>query len=157
MKRKIWFIGLATLAFNLTFFAVCKNYSTPRNIIRCNSYANYDFGDFRISANQELRVNLHGPGYIYFNGLVYKGNDRYVLSRKINLTAPVRLDKDTFTFTLGDAVTLPSDNADAFYFGRILGELLIDNHTVQLDLSRLSRDTVLVGGPVSYLFTCVTY
>lgn len=113
-------IVLITAAFNMAIFALCKYYSRPLDIIRCNSYTDYDFGDFRMAANQELRVNLNGPGYIYFNGLVYKGSNRYVLLKKINLTAPVCVDKDTFTFTLGDVVTLPSDNADTFYFDRLL-------------------------------------
>ncbi|PWC18277.1 hypothetical protein DDT52_13995 [Brenneria roseae subsp. roseae] len=68
-----------------------------------------------------------------------------------------RRAQDTFRYHIKAISVSTTDNTPEPLFNQLLSEFTADSTTLQLDVIQLGKQAYLIGGPVSYLFTCVTY
>ncbi|HDG1678436.1 FidL-like protein [Kluyvera ascorbata] len=129
---------------------------------KCYSFTHYDLSripddTFDMFLTQDLRIQDEEGGYLLLNGDVVKNNVKTYLSRTIVFGKGSKIDSDTFRYQITGTKVSLSDNTPSMYFNQLLTEFTSDQDLLQLDVIRLQGQTFLVGGPLSYLFTCERY
>jgi hypothetical protein len=91
------------------------------------------------------------------NGQVTFGDKVTILNRRIALSAGNKIDSDTYRYKLRTTITSTNDTTPDAVFNLLLAEITLDPGYLQLDITQIDKKTYLVGGPLSYLFTCQRY
>ncbi|PWC11890.1 FidL-like protein [Brenneria corticis] len=146
------------LAVLIALLLLRQNTTFP---FKCSGFTRYDLGrngsvlDYHLA--QDLRFQSANAGYFLLNGHVSTGDKDMTLSRTINLDKGGKLDQDTFRYHIKAVTASATDNTPEPLFNQLLSEFTTDSATLQLDVIQLGKQAYLIGGPISYLFTCVAY
>jgi hypothetical protein len=129
---------------------------------RCSTSTHYDLSRKEGSHNEfalimDLRFQDKTSGYLLLNGQVNYGNVVATLNRRIILNQGDKIDYDTYHYHIENIVTSPTDNTPDAVFNDLLAELTLDPSYLQWDVVQVDTRTYLIGGPLSYLFTCQRY
>jgi len=161
IKYLIMGIGGASFALLVIFAAYDIRY---KNIypFKCYSFAHYDLsrsnsGGFDLFLTQDIRLQNEKGGYLLLNGDVATNNVKTYLSRTIILGKGEKIDDDTYRYQIIETKISASDNTPTREFNQLLTEFTSNPAVLQLDVIKLHDNTFLIGGPVSYLFTCKRY
>ena len=129
---------------------------------RCLTFTRYDLSrkdDARsvFAVTQDLRFLNPDSGYLLLNGQVRDGEKVTILNRKLNLISGEKIDGDTYRYRIDKVITSSTDNTADDLFNRLLAELTLDPSWLQLDVMKVDNKSYVIGGPLSYLFTCQRY
>ncbi|WP_371245258.1 FidL-like protein [Pantoea sp. KPR_PJ] len=129
---------------------------------RCSTFTRYDLSrtnaepkEFAVS--QDLRLIEKNTGYLLLNGQVTDGNNVTVLNRTIELTSGDKTDYDTWRYRIDKVVKSSTDNTPDTVFDTLLAELTLDASFLQLNVIKVDQKSYLIGGPLSFWFTCQRY
>jgi len=129
---------------------------------RCATFTRYDLSrkegshlDFAVT--QDLRFQNHDSGYLLLNGQVISANNTTLVNRRLILSTGGKIDYDTYRYQISKIVTSSTDTTPDPVFNMLLAELTLDPSYLQLDVVKVDEKSYLIGGPVSYLFTCQRY
>lgn len=129
---------------------------------RCATFTRYDLSrkegshlDFAVT--QDLRFQNRDSGYLLLNGQVTSGDSITVLNRRLILTAGGKIDYDTYRYQIDKVIASTTDTTPDPIFNALLAELTLDPSYLQLDVDKVDEKSYLIGGPLSYLFTCQRY
>jgi len=129
---------------------------------RCATFTRYELSrkegnhlDFAVT--QDLRFQNHDSGYLLLNGQVTSGNNTTLLNRRLILNNGDKIDYDTYRYQIGKIITSSTDTTPNVIFNMLLAELTLDPSYLQLDVVKVDEKSFLIGGPLSYLFTCQRY
>jgi len=165
LKRNATLTLTITLAVMLLLVFAGINYVKPRPDdmpFRCSAFSRYDLSrhdDQKIEfvVSQDLRFIDSKLGYLLMNGQVTFGDKVTILNRRIALSAGNKIDSDTYRYKLRTTITSTNDTTPDAVFNLLLAEITLDPGYLQLDITQIDKKTYLVGGPLSYLFTCQRY
>jgi len=129
---------------------------------RCATFTRYDLsrkegGHLDFNVTQDLRFQNRNSGYFLLNGQVTSGEVTTLLNRRINLTTGDKIDYDTYRYKISEIITASTDNTPDKTFNMLLAELTLGPSYLQLDVIKVDDKSYLIGGPLSYLFTCQRY
>ncbi|WP_422882767.1 FidL-like protein [Pantoea agglomerans] len=129
---------------------------------RCSAFSRYDLSrhddqKIEFAVSQDLRFIDSGSGYLLLNGQVTFGDKVTTLNRRIALSAGNKIDSDTYRYKIRTIITATNDNTPDAVFNLLLAEITLDPGYLQLDMTQVDKKTYLIGGPLSYLFTCQRY
>lgn len=129
---------------------------------RCSTFSRYDLSrhdDKKIEfvVSQDLRFIDPDSGYLLLNGQVTFGDKVTTLNRRIALSAGNKIDSDTYRYKIRAIITSINDSTPDAVFNLLLAEITLDPGYLQLDITPVDNKTYLVGGPLSYLFSCQRY
>jgi len=163
--RRSTVISFAGVLLVLTLAAISAQYFTyyaDAYPFRCSTFTRYDLSrsdearkDFAVT--QDLRLIEQHSGYLLLNGQVTDGDKVTVLNRKINLIDGDKIDHNTYRYRIDKIITSSTDNTPDAIFNKLLAELTLDPSYLQLDVIKVDQKSYLIGGPLSYLFTCQRY
>ncbi|MBJ7221532.1 hypothetical protein JG725_06570 [Brenneria sp. L3-3C-1] len=154
-------MAIGILSLLIVLFAVL--FSSQHTIwpFKCSAFTRYnlsqDDNHLEFYLAQDLRFQDKNSGYFLLNGRAIHNENITVLNRTLHLGQGGKIDSDTFRYQINDIVASPTDNTPDALFNQLLAELIIDNRTLQLDVIPIQDKSYLIGGPISYLFTCTTY
>lgn len=164
MKRSISLTFIVVLAA-LVMLLIGTDYFRKRTEafpFRCATFTRYDLSrkegnhlDFAVT--QDLRFQNHDSGYLLLNGQVTSGNNTTLLNRRLILNTGDKIDYDTYRYQIGKIIASSTDTTPDPVFNMLLSELTLDPSYLQLDVVKVDEKTFLIGGPLSYLFTCQRY
>jgi hypothetical protein len=165
LKRNATLTLTITLAVMLLLVFAGINYVKPRSDdlpFRCSAFSRYDLSrhdDQKIEfvVSQDLRFIDSKLGYLLMNGQVTFGDKVTTLNRRIALSAGNKIDSDTYRYKIRTTITSANDTTPDAVFNFLLAEITLDPGYLQLDITQIDKKTYLVGGPLSYLFTCQRY
>ena len=164
MNRRALVIATSLLALLILLTASVVTYSKRAETypFRCSTFTRYDLSrkdDARreFAVTQDLRFINADSGYLLLNGQVTDGEKVTTLDRKINLSGGGKIDSDTYRYRIDKIVPSTTDNTPDSLFNLLLAELTLDPSYLQLDVTKVDHNAYLVGGPLSYLFTCQRY
>jgi len=154
--------ALLTLLILLTVSVVTYSKRAESYPFRCSTFTRYDLSrkdDARreFAVTQDLRFLSADSGYLLLNGQVTDGDKVTTLNRKINLIGGGKIESDTYRYRIDKIVPSVTDNTPDSLFNQLLAELTLDPSYLQLDVTKVDRNAYLIGGPLSYLFTCQRY
>lgn len=165
MKRNATLLFTMVLALLLLMtFAGINHFSHHSSDLpfRCSAFSRYDLSrnegerlDFNVS--QDLRFTSPYSGYLLLNGQVSTENSVTILNRRIVLGTGNKIDNDTYRYKIKTIVASTNDTTPDTIFNRLLTEITLDPTYMQLDITWIDDKSYLVGGPLSYLFTCKRY
>jgi len=129
---------------------------------RCSAFSRYDLSrhdgkrtEFTVS--QDLRFIDLNSGYMLLNGQVTSADEVTTLNRRIALSEGHKIDSDTYRYKIRTIITSTNDTTPDTLFNLLLTEITLDPTYLQLDIMQVDNKTYLIGGPLSYLFTCQRY
>ena len=164
MKRRT-VISLVAILFVLTLSAIIGQYFiyyTDTYPFRCSTFTRYDLSrrdgarkEFTIT--QDLRFIDKNSGYLLLNGQVRDDDKVTTLNRRINLIHGGKVDYETYRYRIDKIITSATDNTPDALFNKLLAELTLDSSYLQIDVIQVDKKSYLIGGPLSYLFTCQRY
>lgn len=165
MKRNATLTLTLTLATLLLVIFAGINYFKPRTNdlpFRCSTFSRYDLSrhdnkKIEFAVSQDLRFINSDSGYLLLNGQTTFGDEVTTLNRRIALSAGHKLDSDTYRYTIRKIITSTNDSTPDAVFSLLLAEITLDPGYLQLDINQVDKKTYLIGGPLSYLFTCQRY
>ncbi|KGD72664.1 FidL-like protein [Pantoea vagans] len=155
-------IMLATLL--LLVFSGINYFRNQANDLpfRCSAFSRYDLSrhdgkrtEFTVS--QDLRFIDLNSGYMLLNGQVTSADEVTTLNRRIALSEGHKIDSDTYRYKIRTIITSTNDTTPDTLFNLLLTEITLDPTYLQLDIMQVDNKTYLIGGPLSYLFTCQRY
>ncbi|SFO51841.1 FidL-like putative membrane protein [Candidatus Pantoea varia] len=154
-----------TLAALLLVIFAGINYFKPRPDdfpFRCSAFSRYDLSrhdddKIKFAVSQDLRFIDSKQGYLLLNGQVNFGDKVTTLNRRVALSAGNKIDSDTYRYKIRTVITATNDTTPDAVFNILLAEITLDPGYLQLDVTQIDKKTYLVGGPLSYLFTCQRY
>lgn len=154
--------ALLALFILLSFGAVTFITRAESYPFRCSTFTHYDLSrkdDARreFAITQDLRFVDANSGYLLLNGQATDGEKVTILNRKINLINGKKIDGDTYRYRIDKIIPSTTDNTPDSFFNLLLAELTLDSSYLQLDVSNVDHNAYLIGGPLSYLFTCQRY
>lgn len=163
LKRVIKFIlAPAALLLMVTIGYDYFSHQIEPYPFRCSTFTHYDLSrkegkrmDF--SVTQDLRFENKDSGYLLLNGQAISGSETMVINRRIVLSSGNKTDYDTYRYAISEIVTSATDNTPDSLFTMLLSELTLDPSYLQLDVDKIDKHSYLIGGPLSYLFTCQRY
>lgn len=165
MKRRATLTLTITLAaLLLVLFAGINYFRHQANDLpfRCSAFSRYDLSrhdakrtEFTVS--QDLRFIDLNSGYLLLNGQVTSGEEVTTLNRRIALSEGHKIDSDTYRYKIRTIITSTNDTTPDALFNLLLAEITLDPTYLQLDITQVDNKTYLIGGPLSYLFTCQRY
>ncbi|WP_442796985.1 FidL-like protein [Pantoea vagans] len=165
MKRRATLTLTITLAALLLVIFAGINYFKPQAgdlPFRCSAFSRYDLSrhdgirtEFTVS--QDLRFIDLNSGYLLLNGQVTSGQEVTMLNRRIALSEGHKIDSDTYRYKIRTIITSTNDTTPDRLFNLLLAEITLDPTYLQLDITQVDNKTYLIGGPLSYLFTCQRY
>jgi len=91
------------------------------------------------------------------NGQVTSADEVTTLNRRIALSEGHKIDSDTYRYKIRTIITSTNDTTPDTLFNLLLTEITLDPTYLQLDIMQVDNKTYLIGGPLSYLFTCQRY
>ncbi|MHA6313525.1 MULTISPECIES: FidL-like protein [Pantoea] len=163
MKRSIAFI-LAPAAL-LLMVTVGFDYFSSRIEpfpFRCSTFTHYDLSrnegsriEFQLT--QDLRFDSKNSGYLLLNGQAVADSKTTIVNRRIVLSRGEKVDYDTYRYAINDIVSASTDTTPDAVFTLLLAELTLDPSYLQFDVDKIDARSYLIGGPLSYLFTCQRY
>ena len=165
MKRNaVLTLTITLAALLLTIFAGI-NYFKLRTTdlpFRCSTFSRYDLSrhddkKFEFSVSQDLRFIDSDSGYLLLNGQTTFGDEITTLNRRIALSEGHKIDSDTYRYKIRTIITSTNDSTPDAVFNFLLAEITLDPGYLQLDITQVDKKTYLIGGPLSYLFTCQRY
>ncbi len=106
---------------------------------------------------QDLRFQTSRSGYLLLNGRAVSDGKTTVFNRTIHLGEGGQIDNDTFRYHIARIAVSPTDTTPDAIFDRLFAELSTDSANLQLDVVHIENQAYLIGGPVSFLFTCTAY
>lgn len=164
MKRSIG-ISFAIVVAALVVLSIALDYFSNRAEtfpFRCATFTRYDLSrkeekhlDFAVT--QDLRFQNRDSGYLLLNGQATNGDETTLLNRRIILTRGDKVDYDTYRYQIGKIITSSTDTTPDATFNTLLAELTLDPSFLQLNVIKVDEKSYLIGGPLSYLFTCQRY
>ncbi|WP_337013710.1 FidL-like protein [Pantoea sp. AS142] len=165
MKRYTTLMLTITLAVLLLAFFAGINYFKPQTNdlpFRCSAFSRYDLSrhddkKIEFDVSQDLRFIDPHSGYLLLNGQVTYGDKVTTLNRRIALSAGNKIDSDTYRYKIRTIITSTNDSTPDDVFNLLLTEITLDPGYLQLDVNQVDKNTYLIGGPLSYLFTCQRY
>jgi len=80
-----------------------------------------------------------------------------IVNRRIVLSGGNKIDSDTYRYNISNTITSPTDTTPDSMFNMLLAELTLDHSYLQLSVDKVDNKSYLIGGPLSYLFTCQRY
>lgn len=165
MKQNITLTLTITLAVLLLVIFAGIHYFKPRvNDLpfRCSAFSRYDLSrhddkKIEFAVSQDLRFIDSNSGYLLLNGQVTFGDEVTTLNRRIALSTGRKIDSDTYRYKIRTIITSTNDTTPDGVFNLLLGEIILDSGYLQLNINQVDNKTYLIGGPLSYLFTCQRY
>jgi len=165
LKRKATFTLTITLAMLLLVTFAGINYFKPSENdlpFRCSAFNRYDLSrndnkKIEFAVSQDLRFINSDSGYLLLNGQVTFGDQVTTVNRRIALSAGNKIDSDTYRYKIRTIITSANDTTQDAVFNLLLAEITLDPGYLQLDITQVDKKAYLVGGPLSYLFTCQRY
>ncbi|CPR21659.1 FidL-like protein [Brenneria goodwinii] len=163
MKRFRVHIAIATglLLLLTTLFIVISSHRQIAWPFKCSAFTRYNLNrdghNLEFYLAQDLRFQNNDSGYFLLNGRAVDQGKATVLNRTIYLTQGGRIDNDTFRYHISRIVASPTDNTPDTVFNQLLAEFTSDSTRLQLDTIHIQDKAYLIGGPISYLFTCAAY
>lgn len=164
MKRSIsiaFIVVLAALVMLLIGTQYIRN-TADSFPFRCATFTRYDLSrkegnrlDFNVT--QDLRFQNRNSGYLLLNGQVISGDNTTLLNRRLILTTGDKIDYDTYRYKISQIITSATDTTPDAIFNILKAELTLDPSYLQLDVVKVDEKSYLIGGPLSYLFTCQRY
>ncbi|NEG60621.1 FidL-like protein [Pantoea agglomerans] len=129
---------------------------------RCSTFSRYDLSrhdDKKIEfvVSQDLRFIDPSSGYLLLNGQATFGDEVTTLNRRIALSDGNKINSDTYRYKIREIITSTNDTTSDAVFNLLLAEITLDPTYLQLDITQVDNETYLIGGPLSYLFTCQRY
>lgn len=156
-----------TLAAMLLLVFAGINYFKPRDRdndlpFRCSTFSYYNLSHHNdkkveFAVSQDLRFINSNSGYLLLNGQVTFGDEVTTLNRRVALSAGNKIDGDTYRYKIRAAITSTNDTTPDAVFNLLLAEITLDPGYLQLDVIQVDKNAYLIGGPLSYLFTCQRY
>lgn len=152
-------LAAAIVLLNGIEYGISRHDAFP---FRCATFTRYDLSRqegayLTFAVTQDLRFQDRKSGYLLLNGQVTRGDQTTILNRRIGLTQGAKIDSETYRYHIDNVITSTTDNTPDATFALLLAELTLDPSWLQLEINRLDSKTYLVGGPLSYLFTCQRY
>lgn len=165
MKRNAALTLTITLAALLLVIFAGINYFKPRPDdfpFRCSAFSRYDLSrnddeKIKFAVSQDLRFINSDSGYLLLNGQATFGDDVTTLNRRIALIAGHKIESNTYRYRISKTITSTNDTTPDAVFNLLLAEITLDPGYLQLDVTQVDKNTYLIGGPLSYLFTCQRY
>ena len=159
-QRRLW-AGLGLVWVLIVLSAIIAFRQRPDPPFRCSAFTRYNLSrdnhDITLSVAQDLRLMPAPDGYLLMNGRAVSDGAGTVLNRVIRLGDGGKIDEDTYRYHIDKIIVSSTDTTPDALFKQLLTELTTDNETLQLDVVHIEGKAFLIGGPVSYLFTCTTY
>lgn len=129
---------------------------------RCSAFSRYDLSrndDKRIefAVAQDLRFDKKDSGYLLLNGQATSNDGVTILNRRVALINGAKISDDTYRYQISKVVTSNTDTTPDVIFNKLLAEITLDPTHLQLDVDMIDKNTYIIGGPISYLFTCQRY
>ncbi|CAI1126124.1 FidL-like protein [Serratia ficaria] len=125
----------------------------------CATYTRYDLGEhdeqLLLELDQDLHLQTLESGYLLLTGKVITESKVTTLNRTIHLSLGESIDSNTYRYHIQNITTSATDNTPDKSFDPLLAELSMDSVDLRLDLVKVDANTYMVGGPLSYLFTCI--
>jgi len=154
-----------TLAALLLMIFAGINYFKPRPDdlpFRCSTFSLYDLSrrdgeKINFAVSHDLRFIDSKLGYLLLNGQVTFGDKVTTLNRRIALSAGHKIDSGTYRYKIRTVITATNDTTPDAVFNLLLSEITLDPGYLQLDIKQVDKKSYLIGGPLSYLFTCQRY
>ncbi|MGK3143642.1 FidL-like protein [Pantoea sp. C2G6] len=157
-------LSLTLAALLLVIFGTINyfNQKTDDLPFRCFAFSRYDLSrqegkPFIFTLSQDLRFESKQSGYLLLNGQVTSGSDVTILNRRIALSDGNKIDGDSYRYKIRKIITSTNDTTPEPVFNRLLAEITLDPNHLQLDIIQTDEKSYLIGGPLSYLFTCQRY
>lgn len=164
MNHRALVIATALLSLLILLTASVVTYSKRAESypFRCSTFTRYDLSREdnarrEYAVTQDLRFLNTDSGYLLLNGQVTDGEKVTTLNRKISLTKGGKIDSDTYRYRIDKIISSTTDNTPENLFNLLLAELTPDPSYLQLDVTKVDHNTFMIGGPLSYLFTCQRY
>lgn len=165
MKRNATLTLTITLAAILLLIFAGINHFKPRTTdlpFRCSAFSRYDLSrndikKIEFTVSQDLRFINADSGYLLLNGQAIVGDEVTTLNRRIALSAGNKIDNDTYRYKIRTIINSTNDTTPDNLFNLLLAEITLDPGYLQLDITQVDKKTYLIGGPLSYLFTCQRY
>lgn len=129
---------------------------------RCATFTRYELSrkegshlDFAVT--QDLRFQNYDSGYLLLNGQVTSGDNTTLVNRRLILTKGGKIDYDTYRYQISKIITSSTDTTPDTVLNMLLAELTLGPSYLQLNVVKVDEKSYLIGGPLSYLFTCQRY
>lgn len=128
---------------------------------KCTFFTHYDFGknqsDLTFSVTQDMRFYSKESGYVIFNGKVTINGETKKLNRSLLLSDGVFLQGKTISYHIKDMKKSMLDDTPDNVFKMLLGEYTFNPETFQIDIFPLDKKSYIVGGPYSFISSCIRY
>ncbi|CAI2793924.1 Uncharacterised protein [Serratia grimesii] len=149
-----------TVSLLIIGFILTKNQRTILPL-KCTSYTRYDLGEhddqLLLELDQDLHLESLKYGYFLLNGKAITEGKVTTLNRTVHLGLGERIDNNTYRYHIQSITASTTDNTPDTSFNQLMAEFNIDPANLQLSMVKIDSNAYLVGGPVSYLFTCILY
>ncbi|MDX5627746.1 MULTISPECIES: FidL-like protein [unclassified Brenneria] len=154
-------VAVGLLLLLVTLFIVISSHQQIAWPFKCSAFTRYNLNqdgqNLEFFLAQDLRFQNNDSGYLLLNGRAVDRGKTTVLNRTIYLKQGGRIDSDTFRYAISRIVPSPTDNTPDAVFNQLLAEFTSDSTRLQLDTIHIQDKAYLIGGPISYLFTCTAY
>lgn len=165
MNRNIFLTFSFALISLLLILFIGINYSAQKSEdfpFRCSTFSRYDLSRkegkrIEFAVTQDLRFQDDKTGYLLLNGQTTLGDNSMIVNRRIVLSGGNKIDTDTYRYNISNTITSPTDTTPDSMFNMLLAELTLDHSYLQLSVDKVDKKSYLIGGPLSYLFTCQRY
>ncbi|MGU3525050.1 FidL-like protein [Enterobacteriaceae bacterium C23F] len=135
----------------------------PSLPFKCLTFTRYDFSTgsqtkgpiFNVA--HDLRFETPDVGYLLISGNVKFQDKETLIKRTIILDKGAALDKDTFRYHIVKIDKSVTDNTPDALFNQWFDEITPQSDTLQVDVVKLRSNALIIGSPVSFLFTCTPY
>lgn len=163
MKRSVIFILMPAVI--LLIITASYDYFSHRldpYPFRCSTFAHYDLSRkegkvIEFTVAQNLRFESKESGYLLLNGQAVSGDQTTIFNRRVVLSSGAKIDYDTYRYAIGKIITASTDTTPDSMFTLLLAEIALGPSYLQLDINKIDNRAYLIGGPLSYLFTCQRY
>lgn len=128
---------------------------------KCSYKTNYFYSDndgvSKINLIQDLRIYSPHSAYFILTGTAQIAGKTYHVKRSLMLDSGDVSQGETFLFNIKKSSRMDGDDVPDAIISKIIHEYSIDPDTLQFDIFPLRYRTYLIGGPYSFVSTCLRY
>ncbi len=128
---------------------------------KCTFFTHYDFSknqsELSFALTQDMRFYSKDSGYVIFNGKVNINGETKKLNRSLLLDNGMFLQGKTISYHIKEMKKSMLDDTPDNVFKLLLGEYTFNPETFQIDVFPLDKKSYVIGGPYSFISSCIRY
>lgn len=155
-------LRFSLLLLAVVFIALIVAFLFPRNSVpplNCKGFARWSMdleqGQLIFSLNENLQFYGKDKGIVQYEGNVKSPSKNTYLERTIYLTHGVRVDNQTYHFTIEKVTPSPLDTTPDEDFNQLWLENSGDNTSINIGVRNIRDSAYVISSPYAPQFVCV--